>query len=184
MKIIVTIISTDLGTNLLLSLLVLSYKAKARIWFSASWWSGNTCFSNIAERQEEQNFQKCQRLQYFFRGFPVSTASSLRQVLQTYSEIRVFCSVIRYIMWEVHKKCWRSISKLPLMKLIFQLICIVSSNPQPFPGKASPKVSHLYGTHLPSKNNFQNSPRLDTSATALVYICYSQANQKNSLIED
>ena len=53
MKIIVTIISADLGTNLLLSLLVLSYKAKARIWFSASWWSGNTCFSNIAERQEE-----------------------------------------------------------------------------------------------------------------------------------
>ena len=42
-----------------------------------------------------------------------------------------------------------------------------------FPGNASPQVSHLYVRHPPSKNNFQNSPRLDTSATALVYICYS-----------
>ena len=72
MKIIVTIISADLGTNLLLSLLVLSYKAKARIWFSASWWSGNTCFSNIAERQEEQNFENFENV----RGCNISSEVS------------------------------------------------------------------------------------------------------------
>ena len=34
---------------------------------------------------------------HFFRGFPVLMVSSLRQVLQTYSEICIFCSVIQYI---------------------------------------------------------------------------------------
>ena len=41
MKIIVTIIPTDLVTNLLYPLFVLSYKPKTRILFSESWWSGN-----------------------------------------------------------------------------------------------------------------------------------------------
>ena len=31
-------------------------------------------------------------------GFPVIMASSLRQVLQTYSEICIFCSAIQYIV--------------------------------------------------------------------------------------
>ena len=34
----------------------------------------------------------------FFRGFPVLMAGSLRQVLQTYSEICLFCSAIQYIV--------------------------------------------------------------------------------------
>ena len=41
MKIIVTITPTDLVTNCFYPLFVLSYKRKTRIWFPASWWSGN-----------------------------------------------------------------------------------------------------------------------------------------------
>ena len=41
MNITITIIPTNLVTNSLLSVFVLSYKVKIRIWFSASWWSGN-----------------------------------------------------------------------------------------------------------------------------------------------
>ena len=45
----------------------------------------------------------------FFRGFPVLMVSSLRQVLQTYSEIYLFCGAIQYIvpknsLWELHMK--------------------------------------------------------------------------------
>ena len=34
----------------------------------------------------------------FFKGFPMSMGSSFRQVLQTYSEICIFCSAIQYIV--------------------------------------------------------------------------------------
>ena len=55
MKVIATIIPTDLVTNSLLSSFFLSYnyKPKTRIKFSASWWSGNkkyVCFLFIASR--------------------------------------------------------------------------------------------------------------------------------------
>ena len=51
MKIIVTIIPTDLVKNLLLPSFFISCKPKTRIWFSANWWSGNEkyfCFLFIA----------------------------------------------------------------------------------------------------------------------------------------
>ena len=41
MKIIKTIIPTNLVTNSLLPFFVLSYKPKTRFRFSANWWSGN-----------------------------------------------------------------------------------------------------------------------------------------------
>ena len=64
--------------------------------------------------------------------------SSFRQVFQTYSEICIFCSAIQYIVfrnsqWKVHMKCWQNLQKLSLMKLILQLICIISCNPQASP---------------------------------------------------
>ena len=40
-KIVVTIIPTDLVTNLLVSSFCPFLQTKTRIWFSASWWSGN-----------------------------------------------------------------------------------------------------------------------------------------------
>ena len=41
MKIILTIIPIDLVKIYFYPLFALSYKVKTRIWFSASWWSGN-----------------------------------------------------------------------------------------------------------------------------------------------
>ena len=65
MKIIVTIIPTDLVTDLFLSsFFVLSDKPKPRTRFSASWWSGNekySCFLFIASRallQSHAEFNK------------------------------------------------------------------------------------------------------------------------------
>ena len=54
------------------------------------------------------------RLQYFFRGLPMLMASSLRQVLQTYSEIQFFCSAIQYIKGPktASGKCTWSIDRL------------------------------------------------------------------------
>ena len=55
MKIIVTIIPTELVTNLLYPIFVLSV---TRIWFSAGWWSDNKkyfCFLFIASRALRQS---------------------------------------------------------------------------------------------------------------------------------
>ena len=65
MKIIVTIIPTDLVTNLLYPLFVLSYEPKTRIWFSTSWWSGNEkyfCFLFIASRALLESHAEFNRL--------------------------------------------------------------------------------------------------------------------------
>ena len=78
-KIIVIIIPTDLVTNVLLSIFVLSQKPKTRIKFSASWWPGNEkCFCSLftasgallqshAEfsRLLERNFLICYSCSYY-----------------------------------------------------------------------------------------------------------------------
>ena len=64
MKIIVTIIPTNLVINFY-PLFVLSYKPKTRIWFSASWWSGNEkyfYFLFIASSAVLQSHAKFNRL--------------------------------------------------------------------------------------------------------------------------
>ena len=65
MKIIVTIIAKYVVTNLFLSSFFISYKLKTRIWFSASWWSGNEkyfCFLFIASRALLQSHAEFNRL--------------------------------------------------------------------------------------------------------------------------
>ena len=65
MKIIVTIIPTDLVTNQLLTLFVLSYKPKTRIRFSASWWTGNEKYFRflfVASRAQLQSHVEFNRL--------------------------------------------------------------------------------------------------------------------------
>ena len=54
------------------------------------------------------------RAKGFLKGLYVLMASSLRQVLHTYSEICIFCSAIQYIVfrnsqWKVHMKCWQNL---------------------------------------------------------------------------
>ena len=83
MKIIVTIIPTDLVTNLLLSsFFFLSYKPKTRTWFSASWWSGNEkyfCFLFIGSRALLQSHAEVNRLLYrnFLTCYSCSYYSSM-----------------------------------------------------------------------------------------------------------
>ena len=58
-------------------------------------------------------------------------ASSLKQVLQTYSELCIFSSAIQYIVSKkqpVGSAHEINLWKLSLMKLILYLICINSSN--------------------------------------------------------
>ena len=65
MKIIITIIPTDLVQVRFYPLFVLSYKPKTRIRFSASWWSGNEkyfCFLFTASRALLQSHAELKRL--------------------------------------------------------------------------------------------------------------------------
>ena len=67
MKIIVTIIPTDLVKISFYSLLVLFNKRKTRIRFSASWWSGNEkyfCFLFVASRALLQRHAELNRLSH------------------------------------------------------------------------------------------------------------------------
>ena len=93
-------------------------------------------------------------------------ASSLRQVLEAYSEICIFCSVIK----EVYINCWQNLWKLSLIKLVFQLICIVSSNSQDSPGKPFPQLSEPFPLHPPRQNNF-----------LIVYLLLNSKPQKTQL---
>ena len=73
MKIIVTIIPTDLVTNFFYPLFVLSCTPKTRIRFSRSWWSGNEkyfCFlfkasCALLQSHAEFNFLTCYSCSYY-----------------------------------------------------------------------------------------------------------------------
>ena len=57
-------------------------------------------------------------------------------------------------------KCQQSLWKLSLIKLILQLICIISSNLQPFLGTLFPQVSHL--SPIPSVRTISKTLLLQT----------------------
>ena len=133
-----------------------------------------------------QNFQKWQRLQYFFRGFPVLMASSLRQLLEIYPEICIFCSTIQYI---VSKK--QPVGSVPEVLVVSSETVFDEAhfivNLHSFPKHSFPP-SESFVSHSSRHNNFQNSSPLDTSETVVVCILssilnQSQANEKNSIIK-
>ena len=77
MKIIVTIISKYLVTNLLLSSFSISYKLKTRTWFSGSWWSGKEkkfCLLFIVSRALLQSHAEFNRILY--RNLPTCYSCS------------------------------------------------------------------------------------------------------------
>ena len=91
----------------------------------------------------------------------------------------------RNSQWEVHMKRWWTLQKLSLMKLLLQLIFIVSSKPWSSPGTPFPQVSHL-SPILTGRTTSKTA--LLTSKTALLCVFssilnHSQANQKNSIIK-
>ena len=107
-----------------------------------------------------------------FRDFPVLMASSLRQTLQAYSEICIFCSAIQYI---VSKKqpVGSAHEVFDEPHFIVNLHNFLQSLALPrhtFP------PSEPFAPTPPRQNNFQNSSPLDTSETALVCIFSSILN--------
>ena len=113
-----------------------------------------------------RNVRACNIFQRFPRVngqfFQTSFAGIFRNIffLQCDS-IQLQCP--RNSQWEVHMKCWQNLWKLSLMmKLILQLICIISSNPQPSPCTPFPQVSHL-------------SPGRTTSKTPLLQTHHKQS---------
>ena len=146
----------------------------------------------MTERQLRADFLEMLEAAIFFNSFPELMASYFRQVLQTYSEICFFLVQFniqcpRNSQWEVHMKYWQNLWKLSLMiQLILQLICIISSNPQPSPGTPFPQMSHF--SPMPPGRTTSKTPLLYTSETALLCIFSSilnhrQENQKNSIIK-
>ena len=99
MKIIVTIIPTDLVTNLLLSSFVLSYQPTPRIRFSASWWSGCKkyfCFLFTASNALLQSHTEFKRILWrnFLTYYFCSYYSSMVKVY-------IFLKFIQYtIHWD------------------------------------------------------------------------------------
>ena len=97
-------------------------------------------------------------------------ACSFRQVLQTYSEICLFCSVIQYIVSK--KQPVRSAHEVlaESLKTVFNdeahFIVNLHNFLQPFL------------PHPSRQNNFQNSSPLDKSETALVWIFSSIPNHR------
>ena len=99
-------------------------------------------------RQIRVEFLEMLEVAIFSQGFARVNGQLFKTILQTYSEyaflvvrFNIFCPTNS--QWEVHMRCRRTLQKLSMMKLILQLICIVSSNPQPTPVTSFPQVSHL-----------------------------------------
>ena len=84
----------------------------------------------------------------FSQGFPHVIAQSFKtSFADIFRNIHfLWCDLIYSVQtsqWEVCMKCWQSLWKLSLMKFILQLICIISSNPQPSLDTPFSQVSHL-----------------------------------------
>ena len=102
-KIIVTIIPTNLGTKLLLpSFFFFSYKLKTRIWFSTSWWSDNeksylfiVGHTLLQSHTKFSNFYKG----IFLHVFPV-------RIIVPYSNLYSKTLTIKYVCVNLRKGKW------------------------------------------------------------------------------
>ena len=108
-------------------------------------------------------------------------ASSLRQVLQTYSEICIFCSAIQYIVSKkqpvgsAHEVLAESLETVFDDEAHFIVNLHNFLQPLALPRHPFPP-NEPFLPHPPRQNNFQNSSPLDTSETALVCIFSSILN--------
>ena len=106
--------------------------------------------------------------------FPVSMAGSLRQVLQTYSKICLFCSAIQYIVSKEQPVGSAHEVLAESSETVFDeahFIVNLHSFLQPLAlSRHTFPASESFVPHPPRQNNFQNSSPLDTSETALVFI--------------
>ena len=116
----------------------------------------------------------------FFQGFPVLMASSLRQVLQTYSEICIFCSAIQYIVSKKQPVRSAHEALVESLETVFDEAHFIVNLHDFLQPPALPRLtstpSESFVPHPPRQNNFQNSSPLDTSETALVCIFFSILN--------
>ena len=128
----------------------------------------------------------------FFKGFPVSMASSLRQVLQTYSEICFFCSAIRYIVSKkqpvgsAYEVLTESLETVFDDEAHFIVKLYNFLQPLALPRHPFPQTSHF--SPISPGRTTSKIPLLYTLETALVCIFSSilnhrWENQKNSIIK-
>ena len=108
------------------------------------------------------------------RIFTVLMASSFKTILQTYSDIRIFCSVIQYIVSKKHEVSGDS-SEIIFDEAHFIVNLQSFLQPLALPWHTFPQIESFV-PHSPRQNNFQNSSPLDTSETALVCIFSSILN--------
>ena len=110
----------------------------------------------------------------FFRGFPVLMAGSLRQGLQTYSEICLFCSAIQYIVSKKQPVGSAHEVLAESSETVFDeahFIVNLHSFLQPLAlSRHTFLPSESFVPHPPRQNNVQNFSPLDTSETALACI--------------
>ena len=126
-----------------------------------------------------------------FQGF--ARGQFFKTILQTYSDICIFCSVIQYIVSK--KQPVRSALEVSVdsSEIFFDEAHFIVNlkgflKPLVFPRHTFAQ-SESFVAHSPRQSNFQNSSPLDTSETALVCIFssilnHSYANKKNSIIRD
>ena len=105
-------------------------------------------------------------------------AGSFRQVLQTYSEIYLFCSAIQYIVSKKQpvgsaQDVLAESSKTVEAHFIVNLHSFLQ--PLALSRHTFPQ-SESFVPHPPRQNNLQNSSPLETLETALVCILYSILN--------
>ena len=108
------------------------------------------------------------------RIFTVLMASSFKTILQTYSDIRIFCSVIQYIVSKKHEVSGDS-SEIIFDEAHFIVNLQSFLQPLALPWHTFPQIESFV-PHSPRQNNFQNSSPLDASETALVCIFSSILN--------
>ena len=101
-------------------------------------------------------------------------ASSLKQVLQTYSKICIFCSAIQYIVSKKQPVGSAHEMLAEFLETAFNEAHFIVNLHNFFQFLALPRhtfpPSEPFVLHTPKQNNFQNSSPLDTLETGLVCI--------------
>ena len=139
------------------------------------------------KKDNSRFFRNVRGCNTFFKGFPVLMVSSLRQVLQIYSERCIFCSAVQYIVsrkqpvGSAHEVLAESLETVfDEAHFIVNLHDFLQSLALPmdtFP------PNELF---VPRQNNFQNSSPLQNSLVCIFpsILNHRQANQNNSIIKD
>ena len=127
-----------------------------------------------------------------FQGFARVNGQFFETILQTYSDVCIFCSAIQYIVSKKQPVGSAHEVSADSSEIVFDEAHFIV-NLQSFLQRLALlrrtlSQSESFVPHSPRQNNFQNASPLGTSETALMctfssILSHSQANQKNSIIK-